>query len=159
MHSGDQKVRSLSLPTPAESLLPHSFPMVYIDRLLEAGDDRGLCEVHLTSDHMLLNARGRMDRAGFIELAAQGFATLKGWGFVCQGLPFAIGYLVGVQGFEFQGDACVGDVLLVETVELGVFESFSVVRVMITREGVALAQGKIKLYVPDAGDQEHKVVE
>lgn len=149
---------ALSLPAPAENLLPHSFPMVYIDRLLEADGDRGLCEVQLTFDHMLVNAQGRMDRAGFIELAAQGFATLKGWGFACQGIPFSIGYLVGVQGFEFQGDACVGDVLQVETVELGVFESFSVVRAMITREGVVLAQGKIKLYAPDDGDQEHEVV-
>ena len=35
----------MRLPQPARILLPHQPPMVCIDRLLEAGEDRGLCEI------------------------------------------------------------------------------------------------------------------
>lgn len=140
------------LPAPAAALLPHEPPMVYIDRLLEADHNRGLCETSLTPGHMLLDRQGRMDRCAFIELAAQSFAAFKGWEFVRQGLPFPIGYLVGAQGFECLGDARMGDHLRIETVALGTFEGFGVVRATITRGDDILAQGKIKLYVPNAGD-------
>ena len=141
------------LPAPAEPFLPHSGPMVYIDRLITADGDRGLCETILTSGHMLLDAAGCMERSGFIELGAQAFATHKGFEFTCQGLPFPIGYLVGVQGFECLGDAYLGDRLRIETECLGTFEGFGVVRAVIRREETILAQGKIKLYVPTPDDQ------
>lgn len=140
------------LPAPAATLLPHEPPMVYIDRLLEADQDRGLCETRLTPGHMLLDSQGRMDRCAFIELAAQSFAALKGWEFVRQGQPFPIGFLVGAQGFECLADARMGDRLCIETVSLGTFEGFGVVRATITRDSDILAQGKIKLYVPNAGN-------
>lgn len=142
------------LPASAARLLPHEPPMVYIDRLLEADDERGLCETILTAGHMLLDDHGTMERSAFIELAAQSFAALKGWEFIRRDLPFPIGYLVGAQGFECLDDARQNDRLLIETVALGTFEGFGVVRATITRDGDVLARGKIKLYVPQAGDME-----
>lgn len=142
------------LPASADRLLPHEPPMVYIDRLLEADEERGLCETILTAGHMLLDENGMMDRSAFIELAAQSFAALKGWEFVRRGLPFPIGYLVGAQGFECLEDARQDDRLLIETEALGTFEGFGVVRATISRNGEVLARGKIKLYVPQTGDQE-----
>jgi predicted hotdog family 3-hydroxylacyl-ACP dehydratase len=141
------------LPAPAEPFLPHAGLMVYIDRLLEADGDRGLCETTLARGHMLLDAAGCMERSGFIELGAQAFAAHKGFEFTCQGLPFPIGYLVGVQGFECLKDAYMGDLLHIETECLGTFEGFGVVRAVIRRNNTILAQGKIKLYVPAPDDQ------
>lgn len=142
-------MKSIALPAPAENFLPHSAPMAYIDRLLEGDDVRGLCETRIDPGHMLVDEAGRLDRAAFIELAAQGFAALKGWHYLCREKPYAIGYLVGVQSFECFGDAHAGDVLLIETVETGVFDSFSVVEAAITRDGETLCQGKLKLYIVD----------
>ena len=67
----------MRLPQPARILLPHQPPMVCIDRLLEAGEDRGLCEVRLVEGHTLLDAKGRLEPCGFVELAAQSVAALK----------------------------------------------------------------------------------
>jgi len=142
------------LPAPARQLLPHTGAMVYIDRLVEAGEERGVCEAMLSPGHMLLDGDGRMDRAGFVELAAQSYAALKGWELVRQGLPLPIGYLVGAQGFEFLGDAFAGDRLRIETASLGTFEGFGVVMASIAREGEVLAQGKIKLFVPGTDTME-----
>ena len=51
----------MRLPQPARILLPHQPPMVCIDRLLEAGEDRGLCEVRLVEGHTLLDAKGWLE--------------------------------------------------------------------------------------------------
>ncbi|MDD4649908.1 MAG: 3-hydroxylacyl-ACP dehydratase [Desulfoplanes sp.] len=142
------------LPALAEHFLPHSTPMVYIDRLMEADGDRGRCETILRKGHMLLDASGCMERSGFIELGAQAFAAHKGFEFICQGMPCPIGYLVGIQGFECLGDAHMGDRLCIDTECLGTFEGFGVVRAVIRRDDTVLAQGKIKLYVPAPDDHD-----
>ena len=136
------------LPAPAEPFVPHRAPMVYIDRILDVQGDRGVCETTLAPGHMLLDAQGCMERSGFIELGAQAFAAHKGFAFARMGMPFPIGYLVGVQGFICSGDASQGDRLIIETESLGTFEGFGVVRAVVRRDDTVLAEGKIKLYVP-----------
>jgi len=147
-------VRNLSLPATADDFLPHAQPMVFIDRLLECDDERGLCELQLTSAHIFVDAQGRMDRACFVELAAQSFAAVKGWKLACQGAPFTSGFLVGVQAFECLDDARIGDLLQIETIELGGFDGYTVVRATINRGGETIAGGKIKLYVPASETQD-----
>ncbi len=141
-------MKTLSLPAIAAHFLPHDFPMVFIDRLLEANGERGLCEVQLTSAHIFVDAQGLMDRACYVELAAQSVAAVKGWHLACQGAPVSSGFLVGVQAFECLDDAKTGDVLRIETIELGAFDGYTVVRATIIRGDETIAQGKIKLYVP-----------
>ena len=147
-------MKTISLPAKADHFLPHAFPMVFIDRLLEAEDERGLCELQLTSAHIFVDAQGRMDRACYVELAAQSFAAVKGWKFACLGEPFSSGYLVGVQAFECLDDASIGDLLHIETMELGGFDGYTVVRATINRGGKTVAEGKIKLYVPASETQD-----
>ena len=142
------------LPSSAEQFLPHCAPMVYVDTLVSAEGDDGVCETTLAPGHMLLDEEGRMERAGFVELGAQAFAAHKGYEFTCRGLPFPIGYLVGIQGFECLGDAYEGDRLTIATTCLGTFEGFGVVRAVISRNSQVLAQGKIKLYVPPSHDRD-----
>ena len=146
-------MKNFSLPAKADHFLPHAFPMVFIDRLLEADGERGLCELELTSAHIFVDAQGRMDRACFVELAAQSFAAVKGWKLACQDTPFSSGFLVGVQAFECLDDASVGDLLQIETMELGGFDGYTVVRATINRGGETIAGGKIKLYVPASDAQ------
>jgi len=141
-------MNTLSLPAKAVHFLPHDFPMVFIDRLLEADGERGLCELQLTSGHIFVDAEGRMDRTCYVEIAAQSFAAVKGWKLACQGALFSSGFLVGIQAFECLDDARIGDLLQIETIELGGFDGYTVVRATINRGGETIAGGKIKLYVP-----------
>lgn len=141
-------MKTLSLPAKADHFLPHDFPMVFIDRLLEADSERGFCELQLSSAHIFVDAQGLIDRTCYVELAAQCFAAVKGWNLACQGTPFSSGFLVGVQAFECLEDAKLGDVLHIETIELGAFDGYTVVRATIIRGDETIAQGKIKLYVP-----------
>jgi predicted hotdog family 3-hydroxylacyl-ACP dehydratase len=141
-------MKIVSLPAKADHFLPHAFPMVFIDRLLEADGERGLCDLQLTSAHIFVDSQGRMDRTCYVELAAQSFAAVEGWKLVCQGARFSSGFLVGVQAFECLDDARIGDLLQIETIELGGFDGYTVVRATINRGEETIAQGKIKLYVP-----------
>jgi predicted hotdog family 3-hydroxylacyl-ACP dehydratase len=129
--------------------------MVYIDTLVAAQGDDGVCETTLAPGHMLLGDDGCMERAGFVELGAQAFAAHKGYEFTCRGFPFPIGYLVGIQGFTCMEDAHEGDRLTIATSCLGTFEGFGVVQAVISRDSKVLAQGKIKLYVPPIENMGH----
>lgn len=141
-------MRNIELPTPAEPLLPHCGTMSLIDTLLSSEDGRGRCRTTLRKGHPLLGDDGLMDRCGFVELGAQAHAASEGYHLACAGLPFPVGYLVGVQGFECLADAREGDELTIDTESLGTFDGFGVVLATITRGDETLAQGRIKLYVP-----------
>ncbi len=143
-------MRNIELPTPAEPLVPHCGTMSLIDTLLVAEEGRGLCRTTLCKGHLLLGDDGLMDRCGFVELGAQAHAVSEGYHLARAGLPFPVGYLVGVQSFECLADAREGDELTIETESLGTFEGFGVVQATIRRGEETLAQGRIKLYVPEA---------
>lgn len=152
-------MKTISLPAKASRFLPHEFPMVFIDSLLEADNERGLCELRLTPAHIFIDAQGHMDRACYVEFAAQSFAAVKGWNLARRGAQFSSGFLVGVQAFECLDDASIGDVLQIETIELGAFDGYTVVHAVVSRGGEAVAQGKIKLYAPSSETHDNGAAE
>lgn len=143
-------MKDIALPALAEKFVPHCGTMSLIDTLLVAEDGRGRCRTTLRKGHLLLGDDGLMDRCGFVELGAQAHAASEGYHLARAGLPFPVGYLVGVQGFECLADAREGDELTIDTESLGTFEGFGVVMATVRRGEETLAQGRIKLYVPGA---------
>lgn len=136
------------LPASAVDFVPHRPPMLLVARLLEADGGNGLVDAELGPDCPFLDAAGRFEPAGFVELCAQAYAAVKGYEFKRAGMPFGAGFLVGVQGFAVLGGAARGDVLRVEVRTTGTFEVFAVVQGTVTRGSETLAEGRIKLYAP-----------
>jgi predicted hotdog family 3-hydroxylacyl-ACP dehydratase len=79
---------------PIEQLLPHRPPMILIDRLIEATDTGGTCEVTIGPQTLLLEPQGVPAFVG-LEYMAQAVAAYGGYKSYLAGEPIAIGFLLG----------------------------------------------------------------
>ncbi|CAK7039179.1 MAG: hypothetical protein DELT_00707 [Desulfovibrio sp.] len=140
---------TLSLPAPVSDLLPHEGKMRCIDTLVHEEGDSAVAEVTLNPGHALVS-NGIMDRAGFIELAAQTAGARQGYVRKKRNLPPGPGFLVGAQDFVFFTDAYEGDTLEIFVRLTGEFQGVSVVAASVRRGGEELAAGKLKVFEPPA---------
>lgn len=84
---------------PVEQLLPHRAPMILIDRLVEANEQEGTCEVTITPQSMFLEAAGVPAFVG-IEYMAQSIAAHGGYQHYLANEPIAVGLLMGTRRLE-----------------------------------------------------------
>lgn len=139
----------MNLPCPAHTLIPHRDSMLLIDTLLSAEDGAGRVVTRLKTDNVAVRQNGRVAPLIFIELMAQAYAAVKGWEIMKAGLDFPIGYLVGVQKYQHMGQAYAEEELTIHVETVGEFEGFAVVDGSVWREETQIAQGRIKLWVPE----------
>ncbi|MDR0339869.1 MAG: hypothetical protein LBH65_06290 [Desulfovibrio sp.] len=132
----------------AEQLLPHTGPMCCIDRLLASSKTEALADVLLRPEHSLV-CDGLLDPSGYVELAAQSAGAMQGFDQYRQGRPPKFGYLVGVQDFCVHGEARLGDRLEIAVGIEAELAGVTVLTVGIRRDGALLAEGRIKVYVPE----------
>lgn len=137
----------LTLPAPAADLLPHEGRMCCIDTLLHEEGDNAVAAVVLQPGHALVTD-GTLDRAGFIELAAQTAGARQGYVRKKKNLPPGAGFLVGAQEFVFAHDAHTGDALEIFVELTGEFRGVSVITASIRRGNEELARGKLKVFEP-----------
>ena len=143
----------LSFPIPAAQLLPHAPPMLVIDSLLNAHHGHAEAAVVLRPGHVLLH-NGIVAKEGFVELAAQTAGAMKGYAEKVLGEPIREGFLAAAQDFSFLGEAQEGDALRISvctTTELSGITALSATVVRDDAEGSAtvLAQGKLKVFLPE----------
>ena len=137
----------VKFPQKASTLLPHEGAMCCIDTLTYCDTKTTTAEVHLRPDHALLDG-STLDRAGFIELAAQTAGLLQGLVLQEKGLPPALGMLVGVQHLEIVTDAKGGDTLCITVIREAELGDVHVLTFSVHCGETLLAQGRLKVYTP-----------
>src|SRR2546426_3960121 len=86
-------------PPEIRSLVPHSGPMVLLDRVVSV-DEESLCaEVLIRADSMFCAAGGVGAWVG-LEYMAQAIAAYAGYGARLRGAPVKIGFLLGSRRYE-----------------------------------------------------------
>ena len=88
-----------------------------------------------------------------VELMAQAYAAVKGWSEFARGEPVRRGFLVGFSRVKIAGRAAAGDRLRIDIRAVGSFESFTVAEGEVRRGGRLIAEGTVKVWIPD-GDGE-----
>ena len=137
-----------AFPFDASALLPHKGPMCCIDRLLSSSKTAAVVEADLHAGHILLTD-GVLDPAGCVELAAQTAGALQGFDQHIHGLPPKSGFLVGVQDFFVHSTARVGDTVRIEVVIIAELGEMTVLSSKLFHQEVLLAEGRLKVYVPE----------
>lgn len=140
----------LTLPMPAQALIPHRPPMRLVERLLSYADGIGVVEAQLPPECLLAAPDGGVDEAALVELLAQGYAAIKGYDDLLNGKEISRGYLVGVRKLRLTGRARAGERLLVHIRTVGSFEGFAVADGEVERDGYLLASGTLKLWIVGA---------
>lgn len=123
--------------------------MLLIDSLLTSDGESGTAETALGKHSIAVDESGTIAPLIHIELIAQTYAAVKGWEIIQTGRDFPIGYLVGVQKFETFTPCNEMEQLTIHVETVGEFEGFAVVQGTVSSEKSLIAQGKIKLWVPE----------
>ena len=132
-----------SLPIPVEGLIPHKKPMQLIDRLVEFGDRRGVCESKISKDNIWLSRENTLSEAAYVELAAQTTAAVEA--FMLNGEKIE-GALVGIKRFTVIGQSGAGDTLRIEIFKRCRLGQCAIVDVKIMKAGDIIAEGEIKVW-------------
>jgi len=145
MSSGDI---DLSFPVPAEKLIPHRPPMRLIDFLVSCSHKSAAVEAEVPGDSFLVTPGGFLEEVALVELMAQAYAAFRGYTEVLAGNPVGPGFLVGLRDIRIHGPAPAGRRLLVNVSLSGSFDRFVLASGEVELEGVTLASGSLKLWLP-----------
>ena len=141
----------LSLPMPADKLIPHRPPLCLVSRLLWFEDPVGVVESVILPDNIMLNSDGSLEQLSLIELIAQASAAVKGYSDLLQGKDIKRGFLVDVRRARFMGPRFEGDRLHIRVETIKNIAGFSVINGEVTRQGETIALGTVKVWVPEEG--------
>ena len=146
------QIQPMKLPLPAHKLVPHRNSMLLIDTLVTFMQGQGRAETTLPDTCIAAETSGLLTPLILVELIAQTYAAVRGWGFIQAGKKIPIGYLVGVQKLEVFKPAQISDRLIIDVTTVGEFESFAIVEGTVSNNNDILATGKIKLWTPQEED-------
>jgi predicted hotdog family 3-hydroxylacyl-ACP dehydratase len=143
--SGNGATSAFSLPRPAEGLLPHRPPMLFVEALLARDGARSTVRAVLPESGICMT-NNRLLPECLVELIAQAAALASGYDAYCLGKPAHGGMLVGVDGFSFHGRAIPGRAVRIETemkLELG---ALKMIHGKVYDDLELLAAGDIKVW-------------
>jgi predicted hotdog family 3-hydroxylacyl-ACP dehydratase len=147
----------LCFPVPAQTVLPHTLPMLCIDTLIAVSETSAEAIVNLAPGHILLEG-DTLSEVGYIELAAQTAGAMKGYWKIKAGRPIGDGYLVAVQNFTVSEKARIEERLTIQIELLTVLSNIYLIEAKIVRLPKEvnnktyccnLASGKLKLFIPE----------
>lgn len=93
---------TVTLPFPAEKLLPHRLPMLLIDNLTERKDDTATATATIDSNNICYSEGRGILPEYFIEIMAQTMAAANGYDGLKSNIPPKDGFIVGLDKFELK---------------------------------------------------------
>lgn len=140
----------MSFPVSAAPYLPHTPPMLAVDRILyvDPPGEHGEVEAVLRPESILLAPDGTLAPAAMIEILAQSHAAVKGFTNVRDAVSgVRRGYLVGIKSFRMLAAVRAGDVLRIATHLVGGFEDFFIVEAEARVGDALVATGSLKVFL------------
>ena len=141
----------IKLPMPAEQLVPHRPPFLFVDSLIEFSGDTGVVQSIIDSDNLFLDENDSLKELVMIEIMAQAAAAVKGYSDLKEGREIKKGFLVDSREFLFKKKGYRGDILNCRIEITKSFSGFSMLTGRLDRDGEELASGTLKLWVPEDG--------
>ena len=135
----------------ASLYVPHTGSMLLVDSIIEHQDDNGVVETTFAAGSMFADSNGVLQPLVFIELLAQGFASLNGYTNHLKEAEEQKGFLVGVKDIQFYDTAPI-TVGMTLTAKLKVeirFDDFAMVYGSLSHGTTLLMDGTLKLFIPE----------
>ncbi|KAF1074911.1 3-hydroxyacyl-ACP dehydratase [Halodesulfovibrio sp. MK-HDV] len=135
----------------ASLYIPHTGSMLLVDSIIEHHDDNGVVETTFAAGSMFADSNGVLQPLVFIELLAQGFASLNGYTNHLKKVEEQKGFLVGVKDIQFYDSAPI-TVGMTLTAKLKVeirFDDFAMVHGSLSHGTTLLMDGTLKLFIPE----------
>ncbi len=142
------------LPVEADGLIPHTGPMIQIDRLVETGEKSGgVTETNFSEkENIFIDDRGDLDVCVYVELMAQTVAAVEGYkhrndpGYTPEGM------LAGIKNLEIKKRVVLGDTVITRITERAQLGAISLFRGEVTCDKKTVAEAEIKIFDTDTGE-------
>ena len=142
--SGTKK--SIQYPVDAKNLIPQKDPMRFVDKILDAKEKETFISYTVPVDSPFVDSDGYLDEVTFMEIIAQSAAANAGLTESVEPNEPLKGFLLGCSNFVIEGAAKAGDELVIKISKQAAFGEFSIIDGYITRDGVLIASGEIKIW-------------
>lgn len=147
-----RKAKDYQLPCPAEILVPHRPPMLFIDSLIERVADRATASAVVPENGICVDSVQGVLPEFFIEVIAQTMAAVNGYDALCDGKEPHDGFLVGIDEFSFKGTPSAGKTIRIKIEQTFAFGTVKIVHGQVFDEEVLLASGTIKVWENEVSD-------
>jgi predicted hotdog family 3-hydroxylacyl-ACP dehydratase len=151
----------MSLPADTERYMVHRAPLRLVHQLLRVEDDHAEAQTVLELGGVGVGPDGRVEAAVLLELVAQTYAAAQGYQNRLAdratgtpnanrgvGDPVTIGYLVGAQNFHVEASPVAGRPLVIKIKSSCAFSDFHFVDGQVLCDGIVVAHGTLKVWVP-----------
>ncbi|MFC1841071.1 hypothetical protein ACFL1N_15965 [Thermodesulfobacteriota bacterium] len=139
----------LKLPMPADQLVPHRPPFLFVTNLLEFSGEVGVVESILAPDNLFLNEDNSLRELAMVEILAQSAAAVKGFSSLQKSEDIKKGFLVEIREFLYKKECYSDDIIHSHIAITKSFSGFSIIKGILKRRGEELASGSLKLWVPE----------
>ena len=147
------QIKDFQLPCPAEKLVPHRPPMLFIDSLLERFGDRATASAIVPDDGICVDPAQGVLPEFFIEVIAQTMAAVNGYDALCDGKKKHDGFLVGIDEFIFEGIPAAGGTIRIEIEKIFEFGAVKIIRGQVFEGDMLLASGTLKVWENEDSDE------
>ena len=126
--------------------------MLLVTRLIKADAEAIETEAQLAEDCIFLKENGILEPVAFFEIMAQCLAAGSG---IVHPAPW--GYLAGIKKMRLFGQAKAGDVLLARVHPVTRLDRIVAVAGEVLLDGKKIAEGQLKIYIPNEKETEEGV--
>ncbi len=147
------QVKDFQLPCPAEKLVPHRPPMLFIDSLLERFGDRATASAVVPEDGICVDPAQGLLPEFLIEVIAQTMAAANGYDALCDGKKNHDGFLVGIDEFAFEATPATGRTIRIEIEKTFEFGAVKIIRGQVFEGDMLLASGTLKVWENEDSDE------
>lgn len=133
------------LPIETGGIVPHTPPMLVVDKLMEIKEKVATTETIISKDSIFMDESGKLDEVTFIEMIAQSVAAQDTF----KKMPNrnnTKGFLTGVKNLKVYGTVGVGDTLTVTIYKIADFGEHGVIRGKVVNNGNTIAEGELKFW-------------
>ncbi len=136
----------ISLPMPAQLLVPHRPPMLLIRRLLERHGDMAVTDAVVPTEGIFLDPQAGLLPEYFAELIAQSIAAINGFDARQEGRSPLNGFLVGIDNFSWIDRALPGETMRVELNRTFEFGAVTIMHGLVRAPMGQIAHGEIRVW-------------
>ncbi|EFK94855.1 Radical SAM domain protein [sediment metagenome] len=144
--TGKHEHETVSLPLPADQIIPQKPPMRIIDTLDRLAERSASCSVLIKKDMPFIEDDGSVDNVAYLEMIAQSIAALNGFRQMNESGSSPEGYLLGAKNLSITGRAEVGDRLSIMVFKYARYGGFGIVKGIVSKNSEIIARGEIKVW-------------
>ncbi len=131
--------------TAIENYIPQRKPMVMVDTLVFASDEKAVTRFHVREDNLFLTDEGYFNESGLIENIAQTAAAMVGYQCMRKEIPVPIGYIAAIKNWQLNSTPLVNSTIQTQVEVTNQVMDFTLVEGRVEQDGKLLCRCEMRI--------------